>query len=71
MSFEQPDANLLTTLSQFLLLQYDFCIPQFCYGVTVNVPLLLALPPAVVTAIFPDFAPAGTVAVIVVPEFTV
>ena len=37
-------------------------------GVTVNVALLLADPPGVVTAIVPDFAPAGTVAAICVPE---
>ena len=40
-------------------------------GVTVNVVLLLAIPPAVVTPIFPVFAPVGTAAVICVPEFTV
>ena len=32
---------------------------------------LVAVPPGVVTAIFPDFAPVGTVTVICVPEFTV
>jgi hypothetical protein len=37
----------------------------------VNVDLLLALPPAVVTVMFPVFAPLGTVAVICVPELTV
>jgi hypothetical protein len=37
---------------------------------TVNVPLL-AVPPGVVTAMFPVLAPVGTVAVICVPEFTV
>ena len=37
---------------------------------TVNIPLL-AVPPGVVTAIFPVMAPVGTVAVICVPEFTV
>ncbi len=36
-----------------------------------NVALLLAFPPAVVTEILPVFAWAGTVAVIVVPELTV
>src|ERR1700723_513699 len=36
-----------------------------------NVILLLPLPPGVVTAIFPVFAPGGTVAVICVPPFTV
>ena len=41
------------------------------HGVTVNVALLLAFPPAVLTETFPVLAPAGTVAVIVVPEFTV
>ena len=41
------------------------------HGVTVNVALLFAVPPAVLMEIFPVFAPAGTVAVIVVPEFTV
>ena len=33
--------------------------------------LLVAVPPAVVTAIFPVTAPVGTVAVICVSEFTV
>lgn len=33
-------------------------------GVTVNVPLLEAVPPRVVTPILPVFAPVGTVAVI-------
>src|SRR5712692_3441623 len=37
---------------------------------TVNVPLL-AVPPGVVTAILPVFAPTGTVAVTCVAEFTV
>ena len=34
--------------------------------VTVKVPLLVAVPPGVVTAIFPVLAPVGTVAVICV-----
>src|SRR6267143_1312146 len=38
---------------------------------TVKLPVLLAVPPAVVTLIDPLEAPAGTVAVIVVAEFTV
>jgi hypothetical protein len=38
---------------------------------TVNVPGPMALPPAVVIVTFPVLAPAGTVAVICVPEFTV
>ena len=40
-------------------------------GMTVKVLPLLAVPPAVVTLIGPVEAPAGTVAVIVVAEFTV
>jgi hypothetical protein len=39
--------------------------------VTVKLPLLEPLPPAVVTAIFPVFAPVGTVAVICVALLTV
>ena len=38
---------------------------------TVNVPALVAVPPGVVTDIFPVVAPAGTVAVICVAELTV
>ena len=38
---------------------------------TVNVVLLLALPPDVVTTMFPVMAPVGTVAVICDPELTV
>src|SRR5450755_417218 len=38
---------------------------------TVNIPLLVALPPDVVMPIFPVLAPVGTVAVNWVPEFTV
>ncbi len=38
---------------------------------TVKLVVLLALPPLVVTAIFPVVAPVGTVAVICVSEFTV
>src|SRR5438093_3212745 len=38
---------------------------------TVKLPALLAVPPAVVTLIGPVVAPAGTVAVIAVAEFTV
>ena len=38
---------------------------------TVKLVLLLAVPPGVVTPIGPVVAPAGTVAVICVPEFTV
>ena len=41
------------------------------HGVTVKAVLLLAPPPPVVTAIFPDLAPVGTVAVMEVPELTV
>jgi hypothetical protein len=37
----------------------------------VNVPELVAVPPAVVILIFPVNAPAGTVAVTCVPEITV
>jgi hypothetical protein len=37
----------------------------------VNVPMLLAVPPGVVTLTFPVFAPDGTVALIWVCEFTV
>src|SRR5206468_1776206 len=40
-------------------------------GMTVNVPLLVAVPPDVVTLIVPVLAPPGTVAVIDVDEFTV
>jgi hypothetical protein len=39
--------------------------------VTVNTPELTAVPPRVVIAIFPVFAPVGTVAVTRVSEFTV
>ena len=39
--------------------------------ITVKLPALLAVPPAVVTLIVPVVAPAGTVAVIAVAEFTV
>ena len=39
--------------------------------VTVKVPLLVPVPPGVVTLHIPDPAPAGTVAVIDVAEFTV
>src|SRR5258708_6033709 len=39
--------------------------------VTVKLPALIARPPGVMTAMAPDVAPAGTVAVIWVPEFTV
>jgi len=39
--------------------------------VTVKLPVLLAVPPAVVTLIGPVVAPAGTLAVIAVAEFTV
>ena len=39
--------------------------------ITVNVPELVALPPAVVILTFPVTAPVGTVAVTCVPEFTV
>jgi hypothetical protein len=47
-------------------------ILSYCVqGVTVNIVLLFAIPPAVVTPIFPVFAPVGTAAVICVPEFTV
>jgi len=38
---------------------------------TVKLVLLLALPPAVVTVIFPVFAPVGTTAVTCVSELTV
>ena len=41
------------------------------YCVTVKTPELVATPPAVVIAIFPVFAPVGTVAVTCVSEFTV
>jgi len=40
-------------------------------GVTLKVPELVAEPPGVVTTIFPVLAPLGTVAVILLPEFTV
>jgi hypothetical protein len=40
-------------------------------AVTVNVPALVAVPPAVVTLHLPEDAPAGTVAVICVAELTV
>ena len=40
-------------------------------GMTVKLVLLVAVPPGVVTAIGPVVAPAGTVAVIWVPEVTV
>jgi hypothetical protein len=40
-------------------------------AVTVKLPLLVAVPPGVVTLHWPDDAPAGTVAVICVAEFTV
>ena len=40
------------------------------YGATVNTPLLVADPPAVVMVISPVFAPAGTVAVTSVSLFT-
>jgi hypothetical protein len=40
-------------------------------GRTVNVPLLVPVPPGVVTLTVPVVAPAGTVAVIEVAEFTV
>jgi hypothetical protein len=39
--------------------------------VTVKTPLLVAVPPAVVIAIFPVFAPMGTIAITCVSEFTV
>ena len=41
------------------------------YGVTLNIVALLALPPGVVTAIFPVLAPVGAVAVAFVAELTV
>ena len=41
------------------------------FGVTVNVPELVAVPPGVVTLIFPVVAPEGTVAVILLEELTV
>jgi len=40
-------------------------------GLTVNVPVLVAVPPGVVTPIFPVVALAGTVAVILVAVLTV
>jgi hypothetical protein len=40
-------------------------------GVTVKVAALTALPPAVMTEIFPVMAPTGTVAITCVSEFTV
>src|ERR1019366_2414140 len=40
-------------------------------GVTLKVAELVAVPPGVVTAIFPVLAPLGTVAVILLSEFTV
>ena len=42
-----------------------------CQSVTVKTPGLTAVPPGVVIAIFPVFAPFGTVAVTCVSEFTV
>jgi hypothetical protein len=41
------------------------------HAVTVKLVALAALPPGVVIAIFPVFAPVGTVAVTCVSEFTV
>lgn len=43
---------------------------QGCYSVTVNVPALVAVPPGVVTAIGPVFAPVGASAVTSVADFT-
>ena len=40
------------------------------YGVTVNFPPLVAVPPRVVIVMFPVTAPVGTVAVTCVSEFT-
>ena len=52
-----------------------FRIPSGCVGIaaycTVNFVLLVAVPPFVVTPIFPVAAPEGTMAVICVSEFTV
>jgi hypothetical protein len=44
---------------------------QSSHGVFVKLVLLVTVPPGVVTAIFAVIAPVGTVAVILVAEFTV
>jgi hypothetical protein len=59
-----------------LLSRWDKCLANACatesiYGVTVNVPVLVAVPPVVVTTILPDFAPVGTSAVSLESDLTV
>src|SRR5579871_1788797 len=57
--------------SEFICAPTVVALRYLVYGVTVKLVLLEAVPPGVVTVIFPVTAPVGTVAVIWVSEFTV
>ena len=68
---EKPSSAETSPLASRRRDRCSVTVRWWVFGVTVNVPELVAVPPGVVTLIFPVVAPEGSVAVILLEELTV